>query len=76
MALVTQASDPTLWAALNSALATNPTAKTVLKGKVHYRVIQMEDNTIAYNSKTSKELFDSRSLTRSKPAAYKKLEDR
>lgn len=75
MALVTQASDPTLWATLNSALVANPTAKTVLIGKVHYRVVQMADDTIAYNSKTSKELFDSRSLIRSRPAAYTKLDD-
>ena len=74
MALVTQVSDPTLWASLNSALAENPEAKTVLKSGTHYLVIQMADGSIAYNSKTNKELYDSRSLSRSKPAGYTKLD--
>ncbi len=75
MTLVTEVSDPTLWAALNSALAGNPTAKTVLKSKVHYRVVQMTDGTVAYNPKTNEELYDSRSFTRSKTAAYTKLDE-
>ncbi len=73
MAMITQASDPTLWGNLSSVYWQGPTGY-ILFGSVHYTVHQLADGTLGFVAKTNKELYDSRSLSNSKPASYNKLD--
>ena len=74
MALITSTSDPTLWGQLEASHDQDPNASFVMHGGKTYRVIQETTNTVAYLLKTNEELFDSRSITGSKPASYNKLD--
>jgi len=73
MALITQSSDPVLWAKLEASYQSNPAAY-VLYGDIHYTVHQTTGGDRGFVAKTNEELFDSRSLTRSKAASYRKLD--
>ena len=74
MALILQSQDPTLWAQLNTLYQTDTSKQWVLYGGLNYKVTQMADGTIAFNSVTNRELYDSRSFRNSKSASYKKLD--
>jgi len=74
MALVTQSGDPALWAILDDIYQINTDVVWVLHGGITYRVVKMTDGSTTFNPKTNRELYDSRSITGSKPASYNKLD--
>lgn len=74
MALITETSNPTLWAALNSMYQENPKAAYIQRNTTCYTVHQTTDGDIAFVERDNQELFDSRSLIGSRPASYSKLD--
>lgn len=74
MALITSSSDPILWGTLNSSYQENTDVKWVMSGAEHYRVVQKTDGSIAFNHIEQRELFDSRSFTRSRQTRYSNLD--
>lgn len=74
MALVTQADDPTTWAALYAKWTAEGMQGWVLYDSMHYKVSWDTSGTVQFSSYTTRELVDSRSLTKSKGASYKDSE--
>lgn len=74
MALITSTSDPTLWAALNSLYQENTKLGYIQRGATCYTVHQTTGGEVAFVEKENEDLFDSRSLTGSRPTSYSKLD--
>ena len=71
--MITQSSDPALWASLEAAYNESP-ASYIVYANIHYTVHQDTSGDLGFVAKTNEELFDSRSLSVSKPASYRKMD--
>lgn len=74
MSLITQASDPVLFAQLHAMYIAQRQPGWVVVGEKHYRHVQESDGDEAYQLVDNRSLYDSRSLTLSKPAVYTELD--
>ena len=74
MTLITQISDPVLWAILNNKWLAGGQVGWVTNDLTHYQVSFDTSDTVQFTSKTVRELIDSRSPKDSKAATYKDME--
>ena len=74
MTIVTDTSNPTLWNKLNEWWIAAGRPGWVMDAGTHYKVVQATDQDVEFHEHTSQELFDSRSITGSKPTSYSKLD--
>lgn len=75
MTIVTQASDPILWAALNSSYISQGNPGVVVRGGQMYEVYFTTVEEIAFKSVENLDYIDSRSIHNSKSASYNKLKE-
>lgn len=74
MALITEVGEPVLWAVLNSLYQANTKTTWIQRGNSCYTVHMLTTGDIAFNERENQDLFDSRSLSNSRPASYTKLD--
>jgi hypothetical protein len=72
---ITQTGNPALWAILNTKWLEDSEKGWVVSGGIHYQVGELTDGTMFFLGYTNEELYDSRSITESKQATYKKLDE-
>lgn len=72
--IITQESDPQLYARLSTAWNSLHPGWVVL-GSDHYKVIQGANGSLAFKLRPNRELYDSRSLANYKPSSYNKLDE-
>lgn len=70
--LITQASNPDLWTTLE---ACRVGSAWIYYSQRHYRPVQLSDGSWAFNQFTELELIDDRSLSLTKKASYRKLDE-
>lgn len=72
--LITESSDPTLWYALKASYASEGNPGNVCRGGRIYKVHTLMTEEVAFQEIENLDYIDSRSLTKSKKATYKKLD--
>jgi len=72
--LITQISNPLLWATLNNALSGHPSVGHIARGTTLYKVHKLTSSDIAFEEIAYTDYMDSRSLTVSRAATYNKLD--
>lgn len=72
--IITNDSDPLLWAALHSSYISEGKPRNVVRGGEMYEVFTTTTEQIAFKTVETLDYLDSRSITNSKPATYKELD--
>lgn len=74
MAIITSESDPALHAVLSTKWNSQGKPGWIINSKTTYRVVGTVSGEVAFSEQANKDLFDSRSVTGSRPATYTKLD--